>query len=469
MIHETLPQQQLLHQRNKMLHCFDPTSDPPEPDRQPKEARPPRWHCHHKGAIEIEIFEDGVISEVLVPEGHEVPVGTVLATVSDEVSPEVVVLPRLEPQETMMPASNSERGSEVPPVTHTGQSGDSDLGRDSDLFPASVKENSEPLIEAKRLQISPLARRRAREYGLSHADLLPVLGTGPGGALSVRDIEKCQKQNVDETLNKEMSLSPHAGPTVRQRALEQGISLEGVKGSGPHGLITPADLPQIPKEKSDPMRAAIAAAMSRSKREIPHYYLGHSIDMEPALSWMESFNQERPISERLIYAVLLMKAVALVLRKFKDLNGFCIEGVFQPSEQIDVGMAISLRTGGLVAPALKNVDQKDLQCLMAEFKDLVNRARSNQLRASEMKGGSITLTNLGEQGVEFVYPVIYPPQVAMVGFGSVLDRPWVVDGEIKPRRVLTASLAGDHRVSDGRRGAMFLSRLEKRLRKPEKL
>ena len=404
-----------------------------------------------KGAIEIEIFEDGVVQEILVPEGCLVPVGTVLALVGSESAtvfePEVSQTEPTPKLSVDLPADlPSEEKSVVEPL------------------PKVVPLPPADLSDTVRLRVSPLARRKARELGLELSQWAHLTGTGPGGAISVRDIETHQAQKKTAP-----ALPPHAGPAARQKALELGVSLEHLSGSGPHGLIIPEDVKTESKPPQDPMRAAIAAAMSRSKREIPHYYLGHTLDMEPALAWLEAFNQERPITERLVYAVVLVKAVSLALRKFQEFNGFYTDGVFRPAEQIDVGVAISLRTGGLVAPALKNVDQKSLVDLMTDFRDLVNRARSGQLRASEMKGGGITVTNLGEQGVEFIYPVIYPPQVAMVGFGTLLERPWVVDGEVKPRRVLSVSLAGDHRVSDGHRGAMFLARLEKLLRKPEKL
>lgn len=412
-----------------------------------------------KGAIEIETFESGVVRQLLVPVGQEVPVGTALALLAAEgegATPMVEPAP-VEPA-SVAEASVAESASE--PVAVLAQT------PVMEPVPPAL-----PVTETTRLRISPLARKQAQERGLSLTALTDWPGTGPQGALTAQDVMRYLEQVPSSVTPTD---APHAGPAARQKALELGVSLAGRSGTGPHGLITPGDVaelaaPATSEAKPNPMRAAIAAAMSRAKREIPHYYLGHTLDLEPALTWMESFNAERPISERLVYAVLLVKAVALALRKFPEFNGFCPEGVFQPVEDIDVGVAISLRTGGLVAPALHQVDQKDLVTLMAEFRDLVNRARAGQLRSSEMKGGSITITNLGEQGVETVFPVIYPPQVAMIGFGTVLERPWVVAGEILPRRVITVSLAGDHRVSDGHRGAMFLARVEKLLRKPEKL
>jgi pyruvate dehydrogenase E2 component (dihydrolipoamide acetyltransferase) len=209
--------------------------------------------------------------------------------------------------------------------------------------------------------------------------------------------------------------------------------------------------------------------MARSKREIPHYYLAQTVNLEAALRWLESVNASRSVSDRFLYGVLLLKAVALALRDHKELNDFWRDGAFAPSKTIHIGVAIALRGGGLVAPALKEADRKDLHTLMSEFRGLVQRARTGGLRSSEMSVATITVTSLGEQGVEDVFPVIYPPQVAIVGSGSTTEQPFCVDGEVIPVRVIRATMAGDHRVSNGHGGALFLRSVQQLLQEPEKL
>ena len=269
-------------------------------------------------------------------------------------------------------------------------------------------------------------------------------------------------------------------PAARRRALAAGVDLTQLVGTGPEGVITLADVdaaartiqaaaPMEPARDLAAMRQAIAAAMARSKREIPHYYLSLPVDMEAALAWLEDHNAERAPEERLLYAVLLIKAVAVALDKFPEFNGFYRDGGFVPSAEVHVGMAVALRGGGLVAPALHNARETDLTTLMAAFRDLVQRARTGHLRSSELSDPTITVSSLGERGVEGVFPIIYPPQVAIVGFGAVTERPWVWEGRIVPRRVLTASLAADHRVSDGRRGGQFLAAIAEHLQHPERL
>ena len=209
--------------------------------------------------------------------------------------------------------------------------------------------------------------------------------------------------------------------------------------------------------------------MSRSKREIPHYYLGTWIDVEAASTWLERHNAARPVTRRVLFAALQIKAVALALREVPELNGFFEDGRFRPGAAIHPGIAIALREGGLVAPALHDAGGLALPELMDRLKDLLQRARGGALRAAELRDPTVTITSLGELGVDTVYGVIQPPQVALVGLGRVAWRPWVRDGTVVPARVVHASLSADHRVSDGLRGARFLAALERLLQQPESL
>ncbi|MEP7151858.1 MAG: dihydrolipoamide acetyltransferase family protein [Nitrospira sp.] len=269
-------------------------------------------------------------------------------------------------------------------------------------------------------------------------------------------------------------------PAARKLATERSLDPTGLQGTGPDGAITLEDVerasaitqiakPAIVADRQARMRQTIAAAMARSKREIPHYYLSTTIDMGRTVTWLKEANETRPVTERLLYGVLLIKAVALALRRVPELNAVWKEGAAVRSEGIHIGTAISLRQGGLVAPALHNADRLSLSDLMKNFQDLVKRARAGSLRSSEMSDPTITVTSLGEQGVETVFGVIYPPQVALVGFGKLLERPWVMNGQVVPRPVIMASLSADHRVSDGHRGGIFLAEIDRLLQEPHTL
>jgi pyruvate dehydrogenase E2 component (dihydrolipoamide acetyltransferase) len=280
----------------------------------------------------------------------------------------------------------------------------------------------------KRQRISPLARKLAAELAI---DLSTVHGTGPEGTINRADVERAA------------AARPAARPAPPL----------------PAAAAEPSPIP----EPQAGMRRAIAAAMARSNREIPHYYLQTRMDMSRALRWLEAENQRRPIKERLLPAVLLLKAVAQALGDVPELNGYWLDDRHQPQEAIHIDFAIALRQGGLIAPAIHHVDRKSLDELMEALRDLIPRVRAGRLRSSEMTDATITVTNLGDLGVETVYGVIYPPQVALVGFGKITEQPWAENGMLGVRPVLTATLAADHRATDGRRGAQFLEALNRYL------
>lgn len=265
-------------------------------------------------------------------------------------------------------------------------------------------------------------------------------------------------------------------PAARQLATELGVDPSTLQGTGPDGAITREDVQrtaaarlETPIDRQARMRQTIAAAMARSKREIPHYYLSTTIDMGRAMTWLKEENLKRPVADRLLYGVLLIKAVALALRQVPELNGMWKGNAAVQSPDIHVGVAVSLRQGGLVAPAIHHTDKLSLGELMNRFLDVVKRARAGTLRSSELSDPTITVTSLGEQGVETVFGVIYPPQVALVGLGKIVERPWVVEGQVVPRSVVTASLSADHRVTDGHRGGLFLSAVDRLLQEPGQL
>jgi pyruvate dehydrogenase E2 component (dihydrolipoamide acetyltransferase) len=300
-------------------------------------------------------------------------------------------------------------------------------------------EAPRPPSPEPRVQASPAARQLARERGV---DLAKIRGTGPHGAITHDDVEKATRP-APAAAPSPAAPSP-APPPAPPTAAEPGIDTAG-------------------------MRRAIAAAMARSKREIPHYYLSLDLEVGSATAWLEAENTRRPVTERVLFAALLLKATALAAREVPEMNGFFVDGAFQPAAEIHLGVGISLRQGGLVAPAIHDVDRKSLVEIQAELKDLVARVRAGRLRSSEMTDPTLTVTNLGDQGVASVFGVIYPPQVALVGFGRVLERPWASGGMLGVRPVVTATLSADHRASDGHRGGLFLAALARRLQKAEEL
>jgi pyruvate dehydrogenase E2 component (dihydrolipoamide acetyltransferase) len=376
-----------------------------------------------KGAIEIEIFEGGIIDQILVQPGQQVPVGTPLARLRTNGVAQEPAPVRPQPPPEVPP--EFERTPPEPPPEMPPPKAPPETTPPTEQPPVEIPE---PEAGGRgRVRMTPAAHRRAAELGLN---LTGIRGTGPDGAVSLADVEAAASGGPVETV----------APRTPRRGFE------------------PAE-----------MRKAIAAAMARSKREIPHYYLTQTVELRRALTWLEDTNRGRPPTERLLPAVLFCKASALGLRKVPELNGFWAEGGFRAGPGIHVGWAIALHGGGLIAPAIHDADRKSLAELMTAMRDLVQRARSGGLRSSELTDPTITVTSLGERGAETVIGVIYPPQVAIIGFGRIVEQPWAVDGALAVRPVVSLSLAADHRASDGHRGGLLLVEIDRLLQEPQDL
>jgi pyruvate dehydrogenase E2 component (dihydrolipoamide acetyltransferase) len=314
-------------------------------------------------------------------------------------------------------------------------------------------------------------------------DLESVTGTGPGGRITHTDVELAARPTQEPAPVARQRVSPLA----RRLAGELGVDLTAVPGTGPDGAVGIEDVrraataaasePAVSRPAPDSdqearmraMRATIAALMARSKREIPHYYLADTVDLGAATAWLRERNRRLPVPQRLVPAALLLKAAALALRSVPELNGFWLDGSFTAGSGIHLGVAVSLRGGGLIAPAIHDADTLDLPTLMTRMRDLVTRARAGRLRGTEMADPTITVSNMGEQGSESIFGVIYPPQVALVGFGRIVERPWAIDGLLGIRPIVTVSLAADHRATDGATGARYLDRINRLLQHPEEL
>ncbi|MBX7210763.1 MAG: 2-oxo acid dehydrogenase subunit E2 [Verrucomicrobiaceae bacterium] len=383
-----------------------------------------------KGIIDIECFEPGVIEQIRIEPGAKIPVGTVMAVI---------------------------RGAEEAPAP---------------AKPVAAPEPAAP-TKAPHVHASPLAKKIAAELGV---DLTKLTGSGPGGLIDREDVERAAPTKKApppaETARAKVS------PLARRLAAERGIDLANIT-PGPGGIIEQADVeraaaPAKPEtapasKPGDGMRRAIAAAMAKSNREIPHYYLQTRIDMSAALKWLEAENAKRSIKDRLLPAVLLLKAVAKALGDVPALNGFWIDNEHRVSPAIHLGFAISMKGGGLVAPAIHDVGEMSCDEIMAALRDLIPRARAGRLRSSEMTDATLTVTSLGDLGVESVFGVIYPPQVGLVGFGKIIEQPWAKDGVLGVHPIMTASLAADHRATDGHTGAQFLDVLNQHFQTPETL
>jgi len=424
-----------------------------------------------KSAIEVESFSAGTIGQLVVGVGETVPVGTVLAVITEPGG------------ERAKPAAAPAAAARTP-------------GELAEAEPPA------PAVPAPH-PVSPVIRHRAHELGI---DLATVHGTGRGGAVTRADVERAaaalHPAPAQPAVPSRAALAPpharsrpeaepRAGrarvtPRARRIAADLGVDLAGLTGTGPAGAVREADVRQAAgagkpaavaaapaarsaAERNQSMRQAIGRLMARSKREIPHYYVTNTADMTRAMSWLHDRNRELEVSQRLVPAALLLKAAALAASQVPELNGYWVDDAFRPAEAVHLGVAISLRGGGLLTPAIHDAARLELGDLMARMRDLVTRARSGRLRGSELADGTITVTNLGDQGVESVYGVIYPPQVALVGFGRITERPVAAGGLVGARPAVTTTLAADHRATDGYTGARYLTAISDLLQRPEEL
>lgn len=345
-----------------------------------------------KGAIDVEVWQDGTVARLLAEPGDHLPVGRLLAVLAAAGEDWQALAQATPPAPPAPPASPASPAAPVPTAS-----------------PAA----------APPARISPAARRRAEQLGVDWQALAQRVGARP---VALADVEQ--------------AAAGAPGPA-------------GAEASG--------------------MRAAIAAAMTRSKREIPHYYLGCEIDIEAALRWLEAFNACRPVTQRVLWAALALRAIGLALREAPQLNGRFVDGRFEAATAVHLGVVASLREGGLVVPTVHDADRQPLAALMQALREALARARGGQLRSSDLADSTLTVTNLGDFGTDSVYGVIYPPQVAVVGLGRVAPRPVVRDGQVVVARTVHVTLSADHRVSDGLVGARFLAELQRLLAHPEAL
>jgi pyruvate dehydrogenase E2 component (dihydrolipoamide acetyltransferase) len=400
-----------------------------------------------KGLIEVESFATGVVTELLVEEGTKVPVGTVLARIEDSASVSgaeagsgtgAVAAERAdEPRVAAGPRPESRRGGTPPTAAESGP---------------------------QPHHATPAARRLAHERGL---DAERLEGTGRHGTVTKEDVARASRPPAVPVARGGLRGSPYARRLAHERGVDWRTLSPSADGVVHADAVSAA--PAASAAPADSMRGAIAAAMTRSSREIPHYYVGQTIDLGPALAFVERENAERDVHDRLLPGVLLLHATIRALSKYPRFNGHYQGGSFVASERVHLGVAVSLKKRGLIAPAILDADRLSLDELMRAFRDLVTRTKKGQLRGRELGDPTATVTSLGERGVEDVQPLIVPPQVAMIGFGGIVERPWVLEGDVVPRPTIRCTLGADHRVTDGHDGSRLVAEIERLLESPEEL
>ena len=399
-----------------------------------------------KGLIDMEVFDNGTIDSLLAGEGEELDIGAPIAQLR-LLSENTVSTSNIEKQSVVnIPSTETETDIDAKANNVSQSKQEADTKKEEAR--TELSQQSQVTQPNKQLLVSPVARKRALELGLDWRQL--DHGHGPAGAIILQDIETAENTRVQSSSQSEKSHQP-----IKSLQLKTVSQPKAIKETKP----TPAEM----------MRQAISANVSRSKREIPHYYLQLDVVLNKALDCLSIHNADLPPSKRVLVNALVYCAIARSLTTFPAFNGFYNDGQYHASDEVHLGNAISLRTGGLIVASIHNAHRLGAIELMDKITDQVTRAREGGLRMSEVQDATVTVSNLGDRGSDSIQSIIFPPQVAIFGIGKPRKMPWIIDDEIVGATIVNISLAADHRVSDGHSGARLLNKINKLLQTPEKL
>ncbi len=269
-----------------------------------------------------------------------------------------------------------------------------------------------------------------------------------------------------EAVEKKTTTNVKASPLARRVAEKMSVDLASIAGTGPGGRVTKEDVEKF--TGMTPMRKAIAKTVTRSKTEIPHFYLTMAVEMDKAAAAKEDA-KKRGDGVKITYTHIITRAVVEAIKKFPIINSSVEDGEIKSHDNINIGILVAVE-GGLLIPVVKECERLSMQEVAKTSADLVQRARSGKLSAGELTGGTFTISNVGMLDVEHFQAIIDPPQSAILAVGSIKRRP-VVDesGGIKAALLMNMTLSIDHRVLDGEPAARFLTEVRERLQEPEGL
>jgi pyruvate dehydrogenase E2 component (dihydrolipoamide acetyltransferase) len=370
-----------------------------------------------KSDIEVEVFEPCVFEEFLVHLGDAVPVGEPIA--------------RVRP----LDGTESATGSTPEPATEPPHELSTPAAGEAPTPVAAVTQKERPPVAASTSRAAPLRPR------------------SDGRRVTPRARRLAAERGVD--VGELPSDRVVTGDDVLAAAAKAPTTTPAPNGRRPERQRSTAD-------DTESMRRVIAASMARSWATIPHYHVTGSLDVTDVIGRLERYNADRPLPERVVLGAVLDLAVARAAAETPALNGWFGDG-FERAATVDLGVVVSLRSGGIVVPTIAEADQLSLDELMGRLTDLVERVRRGRLRGSDVGRASLTVTSMGDRGADEVHGIIHPPQVALVGLGRPHDEALVNDGEIGVRRIVRMTVAGDHRVSDGLEAARLIDRTAKHL------
>ena len=400
-----------------------------------------------KATVEVESSASGVVRKLLVEAGSVVPIGDPIAIVGSadekiDEAPTKAAEPKTEKKTDEQAGEELETGPEKPKEESKMQKAEEKPPAPTQPTAAPVAETAAPRPVGQHegpVKASPLAKKIARD---NNVDLSRVQGTGPGGRVVRKDIEA--------TLS-----SGQPSAAGRQPAVQQAPSVVPVAHED--------ETIQLTK-----LRQAIARRMTESKTSIPHFYVTHEYKMDALMAMRKQINDYLPENEKLSVNDFIIKAVALTLREFPNLNASFAGDKVVHHGAVNVGIAVAVE-GGLLTVVNRNTDQLPLRMIASDVKRMVAGAREGKVRPNDIEGSTFSISNMGMYDVENFFAIINPPEAAILAVGSAREVPVVENGEVKPGWRMKATISVDHRVSDGAEGAKFMQKLAEFLENPVRM
>ena len=397
-----------------------------------------------KATMEMEAFDDGVLTAINIPEGGKATIGSVLAVLDGN---DVVSSPAAE----SAPAST---GAQVAAVASAAV--------------AQVAAAAAPVVHAagERIKSSPLARKVAATLNV---DLNQIAGSGPGGRIVRQDVEAASQSTTQAAASapKAASSSVLASAAAALAAASKSRATSPASAPTPAAAILPVAKAEDQIIELSSLRKIIASRLLTSKQTIPHFYLHVEADAAPLMSLRKQINDQASTTTGNKYSVndFIMKALINATMAVPAINSAFAGDHIVRFGSVGLSVAIAIEDG-LVTPVVKNAETKSLLQISREVKDFAVRAKDRKLRPDEFDGGTITISNLGAWGIESFDAIVNPPQAAILSVGAVIEKPVVKNGQIVVGQRINLGLSCDHRVVDGAIAAAFLSEVKKLIESP---
>jgi pyruvate dehydrogenase E2 component (dihydrolipoamide acetyltransferase) len=397
-----------------------------------------------KATMEMEAFDDGVLTAINIPEGGKATIGSVLAVLDGN---DVVSSSAAE----SAPAST---GAQVAAVASAAV--------------AQVVAAAAPVVHAagERIKSSPLARKVAATLNV---DLNQIAGSGPGGRIVRQDVEAASQSTTQAAASapKAASSSVLASAAAALAAASKSRATSPASAPTPAAAILPVAKAEDQIIELSSLRKIIASRLLTSKQTIPHFYLHVEADAAPLMSLRKQINDQASTTTGNKYSVndFIMKALINATMAVPAINSSFAGDHIVRFGSVGLSVAIAIEDG-LVTPVVKNAETKSLLQISREVKDFAVRAKDRKLRPDEFDGGTITISNLGAWGIESFDAIVNPPQAAILSVGAVIEKPVVKNGQIVVGQRVNLGLSCDHRVVDGAIAAAFLSEVKKLIESP---